>query len=159
MEGASVIEPMVDKYIKMNTFKTTCMFRGIAEEGCNLESITHRCQQGRLRRRGKKKGGDRTWEYAIETSSRRGTARANMDLGSRLRLVRKQVQVQAMEIGGCEQLSRWTGGPRPEEGRESGEKSGAAQSNGGGWGGSWNTEGESKDTENSGNGVTGIDKT
>ena len=47
-----------------------------------------------------------------------------------------------MEDGGSGRLSRWTGGPRPEEGRESGAKSSAAQSKGGGWEGSRDMEGE-----------------
>ena len=42
-------------------------------------------------------------------------------------------------------MSRWTGGPRPKEGGELAAKSGEAQSKGGGYGGSWNMEGDGDD--------------
>ena len=54
-----------------------------------------------------------------------------------------------MEADGRGRLSRLIGGPRPEDGGESGEKSGADQSKGGGWGGSRDTEGDGGDPENS----------
>ena len=47
-----------------------------------------------------------------------------------------------VEAGRSGRLSRWTGVTRPEEGGESGENIGAAQSNGGGWEGSRDTEGD-----------------
>ena len=50
-----------------------------------------------------------------------------------------------MKAGGSGRLSRWIGGPLPEEGVESGEKSGADQSKGGGWVGSQYTEGDGDD--------------
>ena len=63
-----------------------------------------------------------------------------------------------METGGSGRLYRWTCGPIPEEGGESGEKSGAAQSKGGGWEGSRDTEGDVNDPENSLNDGTVIDR-
>ena len=54
-----------------------------------------------------------------------------------------------MEADGRGRLSRLIGVPRPEEGVELVENSGAAQSKGGGWGGSRDTEGDGDDPENS----------
>ena len=47
-----------------------------------------------------------------------------------------------MEAGGSGRLSRWTGGPRTEEGLKLGENIGAEQSKGGGWESSQDTEGD-----------------
>ena len=79
-------------------------------------------------RRGQKKWDERTGEEAAETVSRRGAAVTDRDLGSRSRSARQRSQRRAVEAGGSGPLSRWTGGPRPEEGGESGAISGAAQS-------------------------------
>ena len=47
-----------------------------------------------------------------------------------------------MEAGRSGPLYRWTSGPRTKDGGESGAKIGEDQSKGGGWGVSWDTEGE-----------------
>ena len=67
-----------------------------------------------------------------------------------------------MEAGGSGQLSRWKGGPRPEEGVELYTKSGAPQYRSGGWGGGWGVGTRRvmvNDPENSRNGGVGVDKT
>ena len=47
-----------------------------------------------------------------------------------------------MDSGGSGHLYGWTGGPRTEDGVESGANSGAAQPKGGGWEGSQDMEGD-----------------
>ena len=64
-------------------------------------------------------------------------------------MTRQRAQRRAVEASRIGPLSRWTGGPRPEEGGESGAKSGAAQLKGSGWGESRDTEGDGEDPENS----------
>ena len=54
-----------------------------------------------------------------------------------------------MEAAESGRLYRWTGGPRPKEGGESGANSGASQSKCGVWGGIRDTEGDGDDPENS----------
>ena len=58
------------------------------------------------------------------------------------------MQGHAVEADRSGKFSRWTGGPRTVEGGELGAKRGAAQSKGGGWGGSQDMEGDRDDTEN-----------
>ena len=65
-----------------------------------------------------------------------------MDLGRRLRLARQRAKGRSVEAGGSGRLSRWTGGPRPEEGLKLGENIGAEQSKGGGWESIQYTEGD-----------------
>ena len=88
---------------------------------------------------------------------RRGAAGADRGLGSSLRTEIQRAQGRAVEADGSGRLYRWAGGPRLEEGGESGAKSGAAQLKGRGWGVSQDTEGDGDDTKNSRNGGTGID--
>ena len=88
-------------------------------------------------------------EEAVETGSRHGDAGVQRDLGSRLRTKRQRAQGKEVEVGGNGCLYRWTGGPITEEGGELGSKSGAAQSKGGGWVGSQDTEGDGDDPGNS----------
>ena len=62
-------------------------------------------------------------------------------MGSRLRAARKRAQIREEEADGIGHLSRWKISSRPEEkGGIKGEKSGAAQSKGGRWGGSKETD-------------------
>ena len=82
---------------------------------------------GMTSHRGQRKGGNRTGEEVAETGPRHGAAGANMDLGSRSRVTRQQSQRQMVEAGKGRPLPMWAGGPIPEEGIESGAKSGAAQ--------------------------------
>ena len=88
-------------------------------------------------------------EEDAEKGSRRGDAGDDRDLGSSPRTTRHQAQGRAVEAGGSGRLYRWTGGPRLEEGGESGARRGEAQSKGGGWGGNQETEGDRDDRENS----------
>ena len=74
--------------------------------------------------------------------SRRGDSGAYRDLGRRLRVARHRAKGRAVEAGGSGRLSRWTGGPIPEEGLTLGEHIGAEQSKGGGWESSQDTEGD-----------------
>ena len=78
-----------------------------------------------------------------------GVAWDDRALERRSRAARQQYQVREVEASESGRLSRWTGGPIPEEGGELGTKSGAAQSKGGGWGGSRNKEGGRDDPEKS----------
>ena len=55
-------------------------------------------------------------DKAAETGSQSGAARADRDLGSRLRAARQQAQGWEVEASGSGRLSRWTDVPRPEEG-------------------------------------------
>ena len=74
-------------------------------------------------------------DKAAEMGSRHGAAGANKDLERRSRETRQQEEGQEVGARGIGPLYRWTGGPGPKVGGESGAKSIAAQSKGGGWGG------------------------
>ena len=54
-------------------------------------------------------------EEAAETGSRRGASGGKRDLGSRLRVSRQRVQVQAMDDDKSGRLSRWAGDLIPEK--------------------------------------------
>ena len=73
---------------------------------------------------------------------RSGAAGANRDLGIRWREASQISHRRAVEDCGSGTLSKWTGGPRPKEGGESGAKSGVAQSQGDEWGGIQDTGGD-----------------
>ena len=55
-------------------------------------------------------------DKAAVTVSRRGSAWSNRGLVIRSILSRQIAQVPAIQAGGIRLLSRWTGGPRMEEG-------------------------------------------
>ena len=67
-------------------------------------------------------------DEAEEKGLRCRAAGSDRELGGRLWSARKLVQERVVGSGGGGIFSRWTGGPRLEEGGESGENSGAAQS-------------------------------
>ena len=67
-------------------------------------------------RQWQRKGDDRMGDKAAETGSWYGAVGADRDLGIRSRAARQQAQRQAVEAGGIGPFSRWTSGPRPEEG-------------------------------------------